>query len=139
MTNLISNKTPYVFAAVFAMALYSSSVLADTLPAVQQSGDVTYITGGIGDEERDALKAVKQDYNLRILSAGVQGAYVGDAHIIISDNKGQELLNTNGGPIFYAKLPNGHYAVSEERHEETKKQSIVISASKPTDITFRWK
>jgi hypothetical protein len=135
---LATNKSRYVIAAVFAMALYSSCALADNLPEVQHAGDIAYISGGIGDEERAALRAVQKDYNLHVLSAGVKGGYVGDAHMVISDSHGQEVIHAIVGPLFYAKLPPGHYVVTEERHEKSKKQSIVI-ADKTVSITFRWK
>jgi len=131
-------KSTYAIAMMIAMALYSSYVLADNLPEVQHAGDIAYITGGIGDEERDALRAVKGDYNLHVLSATVNGAYTGNPHIVISDSHGQEVLSTDTGPIFYAKLPAGHYIIKEVRHEQSKKQSIVIGTDKPANITFRW-
>ena len=64
----VSKKSTYVVAAIFAMALHSSAVLADELLSPQQEGDITYVTGGIGDEERTAMRSVQHDYNLHVLS-----------------------------------------------------------------------
>jgi len=140
MTNSISKKSLCVTAAFFAMALHSSGVMASNLPEVQQTGDITYVTGGIGDEERNALKAVRHDYNLHILSAaGASGEYPGDTHICIFDNHNHKLLDTDADPFFYAKMPAGHYVVEESSGGQSKKQSIVMSAGTPVNITFRWK
>lgn len=136
--------SPYTIATMMGMALHASSTYAsaygDNLPEVQQVGDISYVTGGIGDEEREALLAAQHNYNLRILSAaGKSGAYPGDTHICIFDKSGNELLNTDADPIFYAFLPIGHYRVEETSEGQTKKQSFVIGANKPVLITFRWK
>jgi len=127
----ISKKSVYVIATLFAMALQSSSALAEELPEIRQEGNITYITGGIGDEEFNAMKAVQHNYNLRVLSAGTNGAYSGDTHIIISDSHGNELLSTDADPLFYAKLQPGHYVVQESSEGQSRKQPIVIAANKP--------
>ena len=127
-------------AAIVAMTLHAPATLADNnLPQAQQDGNVTYVTGGIGDEERNALRAVQHDYNLHIVNAvGASGAYPGDTHIIIYDKHHQEVVNTDTDPLFYAQLPAGRYTVEESSEGEDKQQSVVIAANKPENITFRW-
>lgn len=135
-----SEKLLYIVAAISTMALHSSVALADDILEVQHTGKVTFVTGGIGDEERDAMRAVQSNYNLRILSAaGASGEYPGDTHIVISDTKGNELVNTDADPLFYAQMPSGHYIVNESSAGQSKKQSVTINAGKPVSITFRWK
>jgi len=105
----------------------------------QQVGNVTYVTGGIGDEERDALKAVKNDYNLSILSAARSGAYVGETRVVILDRNGQKLVDTYADPIFYAQLPPGRYVVEGESEGQSHKQNITIAGNKPAHVAFTWK
>jgi len=130
----------YIIATFIAMTLHYSSALANDLPEIKQEGGITYVTGGIGDEERSALKAVQHDYNLHVLSAaGTAGEYPGDTHITIFDSHNHKLLDTDADPLFYAKVPAGHYSVEESSGGQSKKQTIVIAANKPDNITFRWK
>lgn len=105
----------------------------------QQSGDITFVTGGIGDEERSALQAAKNDYNLSIISAASSGAYVGDTRLVISDLSGRELLDTDAGPLFYAQLPPGRYVVEGESQGQIRRQNITIAENRNAHIHFSWK
>lgn len=104
----------------------------------QQSGNITYITGGIGQDETTALRAVQRDYNLHVLSSSISGHFVGDAPLTISDSKGNPLLTTDAGPIFYAKLPAGTYIVEANRNGEIKKQRVTVGKSSAR-VNFAWK
>lgn len=128
-----------VLTAFFAMPLYALAQ-TDGLPQVMQQNEITYVTGGIGDDEVSALEAAKSDYNLQILNSHTDGAYVGGTHLTINDKAGTELVSSDAGPIFYAKLPVGKYTVNATRHGETKKQNVnVTKAGKATKIHFAWK
>jgi hypothetical protein len=110
-----------------------------SLPQPQQEGAITYVTGGIGDEERDALKAQKKDYNLSIVSADKSGAYVGDTRVVISNRQGEKLLDTQAGPLFYANLPPGNYVVEGDSEGQIRKQNITVAEGKPASVHFTWK
>lgn len=125
--------------AAMVLALYSLPALADDMPEIMHEGAITYVTGGIGNEEREALESSQRNYNLRITSAEVTGAFSGDTRIIIRDHSGKELLSTDAGPIFYAKLPDGRYVVEGSNEGQNKKQNITITGSKPVFIKFGWK
>src|SRR5437016_948255 len=116
-------------AAVFmsAIAIHPSLLLADDLPEIQKQGNITYVTGGIGDEEREALHSMRHNYNLSVLSADKYGAYPGDTHIVISDKQGTELVNTDAGPLFYARMPAGRYIVEESSGGQSKKRAVTIA------------
>jgi len=131
-----------ILVAAVAVLLCIPPVLADDmsgLPTLQQESGITFITGGIGDEERDALKAVEHDYNLHVMSAGTSGAFTGDTIIAIRTRRGEELLSTDAGPIFYASLPPGHYVVEATSDGQTRKQDITIARGTTSHVHFSWK
>ena len=105
----------------------------------QQVGNVEYVTGGIGDEERTAIEAVKNNYNLHVTSAGADGAYVGNTHLSILDSANTSILESDTGPLFYAKLADGTYTVEGSHNNQTKSQKIKISGNKSQTVTFSWK
>jgi len=109
----------------------------DALQPVQ-SGNVTYITGGIGDEERSALDAVKKDYNLRIVSAHTDGAFAGDTRIVIRDHNGDQLVDAAAGPLFYAKLPTGSYTVEATNQGRIKQQHVTVGHNKAASVHLSW-
>ena len=48
--------------------LFSLSAFADEdLLKPQTQGDVTFVSGGIGENERHAIQAIKGEYNLNLL------------------------------------------------------------------------
>ncbi len=134
-------KLNYVFAVAIASALQSPSAWSadNFLPDIQQQGDVYYVTGGIGDEETDAMETERGDYNLQIMSADRLGHFNGYPHIIISDMQHNELINADGGPLFYASLPNGKYIVEGFVGKQTQRQNITITGKKTSYIRFVWK
>ena len=101
-------------------------------------GNIVYITGGIGDEERAALQSVKNSYNLHVLSASKDGAYTGDTRINIHTQDGKALVDTPVGPLFYAKLPRGTYIIKASSEDQVKEQRVTIGLNKSSSINFIW-
>ena len=93
----------------------------------QQQGNITFISGGAGDEDRDALRQVENQYNLRLLFAARNGDYLANVAVTLSDARGGAVLDTIAeGPIFYARVPPGRYrlTVSEQGHSQSRDISI---------------
>lgn len=128
-----------ILTIVALAALSASPVWADDNPLeVQQQGGISYVTGGIGKDESDALRATQSNYNLRIMNADKSGHFSGDTRIVISDLQHNPLLDTTSGPLFYANLPKGKYIVEGYNQEQTKKQVVTIANGKPAHIRFAW-
>jgi hypothetical protein len=109
----------------------------------QQNGTVAYMTGGVGQEEREALETAKNNYNLHITIANGDGQFLADTRIIIRNQAGQEILEAVAGPIFYAQVPAGSYSVEAASSEgQTKKQNVVVGkagkANRPSSLHFTW-
>jgi hypothetical protein len=119
-----------------AVAPSSSSPEEHVQP--KQAGDVIYVTGGIGDEERSALKAMEKDYNLHIMIAAKTGQFVADSRVVIRNGNGDEVLDTVAGPLFYAKLPAGQYTVEASNEGKSAKQKVMVGKGNPASIYFSW-
>lgn len=105
------------------------------------SPEVSYVTGGIGDEERTAIESAKDQYNLYIMSASIEGQFVGDARIIIRKQNAKEnpvVLNVVSGPLLYVKLPMGRYSIDGSLGEKTKHFEVTIG-KKSGKVHFAWK
>ena len=67
-------------AVVLAVCLTPAAALAAQTP--QQQNGITYINGGVGEEEQSAMKAQRADYNLLLTFASKQsGAYRSDVQL----------------------------------------------------------
>jgi hypothetical protein len=124
-------------AVILTACLTPAVVLA--APAPKQQNGITYVNGGVGEEEQAAMKAQRADYNLLLTFATRQsGAYRSDVQLDISDAKGANLVTAaNTGPMFFAKLPPGTYRVSAAAEGKTFKRTVKVGNA-PKEIVLHW-
>ena len=106
----------------------------------QRQGDVTYITGGAGDEDRQTLASVKSQYNLRLQFAlAKSGEFIADVNVTLVDAKGRTVLDAvSDGPYFFAHLAPGRYKLSVTSNGQTQTRNTTVSASGGQAIDFYW-
>ncbi|MDN4054822.1 hypothetical protein QPK32_17215 [Massilia sp. YIM B02763] len=126
----------YAAAVVLAACLAVSAVQA---AGPQQQNGISYINGGVGQDEQNAMRALRADYNLLLTFATRQsGAFRSDVQLDIMDAKGATLLSVpNTGPMFYAKLPAGTYRISAAAEGKTFKRTVKVGNA-PREMTLHW-
>lgn len=117
--------------------------LIDTSREAKSSEDVNFVTGGVGDDERESIEASKADYNLHVTSARADGAFLGDTNVVITRINGHEsveVLRVDAGPLLYVKLPAGTYTLDAQvEGSVTKQHKFTIGTNgKPATISLRW-
>ena len=112
-------------------------VFDDSLELQTQNG-VTFVTGGIGEDERTEIEASKANFNLHLTSAMVDGSFVEYTMVKISDAAGNPVIETEAGPLLYAQLAPGKYTLvaTNDSQESTRKFTL---GKKPLDLHVRWK
>lgn len=101
------------------------------LPVVERNDGISYITGGIGDEEMGEMAAQEPNFNVRILISSTSGEYMGENAIRFLDKSGAEVLRVEEvGPFFYANLPAGKYTVEVASPKGTIKTAKVTAREK---------
>jgi hypothetical protein len=107
---------------------------------VRSSGNISYISGGVGASEQQALEAAKADYNLRLLFAVTgSGEFLAGVPVTIADAAGQVVLQTvSDGPYLYARVPAGSYRVSAEHGGEVKTQAVTLPSGGAASQSFYW-
>ena len=94
----------------------------------QQQGNITFVSGGAGTEDRDALRQVEGQYNLRLLFAARNGDYLANVAVTLSDARGNAVLDTIAeGPIFYARVPPGRYRLTVSNQGHSQSRDINVS------------
>jgi len=138
----IQHKIQIALLAGALSASYGTSTFAEDASAPPQAvseGNITYISGGVGSDEEDAIKSEASKYDLLISNAKKNGGFTINAHIVIKNSGGQEILDVdNAGPLFYVNLPSGKYVVQATSRGQQKVQSVNISAPKATDVHLIW-
>jgi uncharacterized protein YigE (DUF2233 family) len=117
----------------------ASLASADNNAVVQNAGNVTYVSGGVGLESLDQLSSMSRDFNLKLVFALNSGAYLSGVQVAIVDNKGKTVLDTTSdGPWFMAKLPAGNYQVMATVAGKTDKRQVTVGTSQLKTVDLRW-
>jgi hypothetical protein len=76
----------------------------------------TYVCGGVGKDEAQAMKTAARDYDMMLEFATQKGKFLADVNVDIKDAKGKsELKTTCDGPMMLVKVPKtGTYHVVAE-------------------------
>ena len=130
----------YSIAAIFlGSAALDSFASANSDAVVQNAGNVTYVSGGVGLESLDQLSSIAKEFNLKLLFALNSGAYLSGVQVVIVDAKGKTVLDTTSdGPWFMTKLPVGNYKIVATLAGKAEMRKIAVGAAKLSTIDFRW-
>ncbi len=128
-------------AVILSGVLFSFLAFAEQPPVQPQTqGDVTFMTGGVGIEERDTLNATRPDYNFSLLFY-IQGTgkYLSDVAVRITDLAGNVFLETvSDGPELFAKLPSGRYIVTVAFYGTTYHKIVSVGRRRNVSLSFTW-
>lgn len=141
-----SHPMAHACAAIAATIFLIGNVLAAdemALPAVQRAGDVTWISGGVGQDESDAMKAQAGKYSLSVLFAahmsGKRDVYTSPAKVTITRSDNTPVLDIKpDGPYLLVNLPAGKYRISATDGQRRRTQAVSISAGAHKHVVFAW-
>jgi hypothetical protein len=124
-------------------ALLASVVIGTALPALGHAApdSISVETGGVGLEERAALDAVRDRYNLRVAFAKADGEYVADVEVRLSaaDGKGVYYSGRTDGPYLFARLDPGRYRLEATYAGVTQVRTLTVSAAQSQPYVYvRW-
>lgn len=96
--------------------------------------DITYLCGGIGDEEAAYMKSEASSYDLMLTFAARNGAYLADVNVDIADGKGKTLLRTRcDSPLMLVDLPHaGNYRIRADAGGYVIRRSVKVTAGRKT-------
>ena len=121
------------FWIVGAMALlFASSLAAQVVfPRERTRGDVSYVSGGIGSDEAQAMRDASADYPLTLELAAAAGGprdeYISDAYVRIRDSQGAPVLETRtDGPFLLVRLPAGSYDLDVNWNGVHKHKTVEV-------------
>lgn len=124
-------------AAIVAVALSVApqSFSGDEIVSLQpeRQGQVSFVSGGVGDDEAQAIKSMAANYPVEMLfvAKGNPNQYLANVKVLITDRTGNVVLDTTTrGPFLFAKLPPGRYSVSAEAEGGVKKQNIQVTGAR---------
>jgi hypothetical protein len=101
------------------------------LPREHTVGAVSYVSGGIGSDEAQALREASVDYPLMLELAAAAGGprdeYISNAEVRIADSRGTLLLDARAdGPLLLVRLPAGRYVVDVQWNGVHRQKTVEI-------------
>jgi hypothetical protein len=121
-------RTLIVAGAIAGMTLFGvgRAHAANPLQVVKQ-GNVSYVSGGVGDQALSRIRSLARDFNLEVTLANPKGDYLGGANVAVHDASGKAILHTESqGPLFLAALTPGKYTVTVSEAGHEAKRSVEI-------------
>lgn len=109
------------------------------LPEVQVHDEITFVTGGFGQEESCAMKAAARNYDLMLTFAERDGSYVADVNVQIIDSRGRTVLQTVSGPLLLVNLPAGKYRIAADYDGATRWRTVSVGGSHHDRLTLTWR
>lgn len=105
----------------------------------QEQNGITYLSGGIGEDESKAIQQTT-GYNLHMtFSAGTGNEYTSDVNVVIQKAPAQTVLTLNdAGPLVYVKLPAGKYTVIATHHGEIRHDVADVGSGAARNLVFHW-
>jgi hypothetical protein len=125
---------------IVAGLLAATPLMAQAQTTPQTQGDVTYISGGVGDEWQQSMDEKRAEYNLHLLFAQQgTGAYFAYVPVKITDASGRTVLNvTSLGPFLYARMKPGTYTVTASHLGQPITRTAEVPATGGVDLNFYW-
>jgi len=116
-------------------------VIDDTggLPHVKQENGISYISGGAGSDEADALNSMSGQFNLKLTMTIPSGQFTTPRKLRLEDAHGKPVLEIEpSGPIFLAKMPAGEYVVQASAEGQTLTRKVTVPPSGLEAVALTW-
>jgi len=106
---------------------------------MQTYAGIPYLSGGIGLDEREALRSLANEYNLQLSFALKRGNYLSDVEVLIADDRGATVLAAiSQGPWFFTELPAGTYHIRAKMLGQSLEQVARVPQQGQSRLSFLW-
>ena len=102
---------------------------------------IPYMTGGVGQGEREYMTGMAGDFNLKLsFATSPSGKYLSDVQIVITGAEGERAFEAvSEGPWLFTRLPAGHYSVTATAEGKTLQQDVQVLDRGLAQANIFWK
>ena len=140
----MSTKDRFLIAMLtLAVLAPASAVRAAAVLQEHSQGLVSYVSGGIGADEAEAMRQAAADYPLTLEMAtaagGSRDAYIARAKVDIQDAAGKLVLETTAaGPLVLVNLPSGVYHVAVNWNGMEREKTVQVGGDRRQHIMLEF-
>lgn len=134
----------YQLSHLISLVLVHGAIAATTnsLPPVTTNGDVSFVSGGIGQAESAAFKKEASAYPVEmefLIRAKPHDEYTSDVQVNVFDSHQKKVISAVAqGPFLLARLPNGKYRVEAINSGVMKSREIHVKGGTTEHVIFEW-
>ena len=113
------------------------------IPDTQYSQGISYISGGVGEEESQAILAEAKQWPLLLELSQLEngrGVWIFGAKIKILNSQNQVIFDAQAdGPYILINLTTGQYQIEASYQGVVQKRSVNVQASGSQKLAIFWK
>lgn len=133
-----------LFKLIFIAQLVAlSSLSIAQIPDTQYSQGISYITGGVGEDEARAITSEAKQWPLMLEMSQLEngrGVWIFGATINILNNKSQSIFNAQAdGPYMLVNLEVGTYSIQASFNGVQQTRLVSIKSGSSQKINLFWK
>ena len=126
-----------------AACLTFSSMVFAQIPDTQYSQGISYISGGVGEGEAEAILIESKQWPLLLELSQLEngrGVWIFGAKIKVLNTKNQVIFDAQAdGPYMLINLTAGQYQIEASYQGSIQKKSVLIQGSGPQKLAIFWK
>ena len=128
---------------LFLLAIFLGGSASAQVPPTMYSNGISYITGGVGEDESTAIVAEAKLWPLLLELSQLEngrGVWIFGANIKVVNANKQTIFDAQAdGPYMLINLSAGDYVVVATYQGVEQKRSISVKANTPQKISIFWK
>ncbi len=122
-----------------ACALGALAAGATAQPRNDAAPGARAISGGIGEQEAQALRRQAADHSVALTFTSQRGEYLADVDVVVRDRFGDTVLRQRSdGPIMLIDLPPGAYTLEASYGGHTLSRPLAVRADAHRALVLRW-
>jgi hypothetical protein len=122
--------------------LLGANVALAQIPPTQHSNGISYISGGVGEEETVAILAEAKQWPLLLELSQIEngrGVWIFGANIKVMSGKKTVFDAQADGPYMLINLESGDYMIQASYQGVVQSRSVNIKANSSQKISIFWK
>ena len=118
---------------------YYDPVQQNPLVERRMKNGLSYISGGVGIQQRNAIDQLEDSFGLKLVFADHDGRYIADVAVDILDRNGQQVFSLNdAGPWLLTELPPGDYQVQASFGGIRKSRRVSVGREGVRTVILHW-